>query len=48
LLDFAGLGVAMGNASDAVKEVADLVCESNANDGVARLLEELLGRDSAR
>ena len=48
LLEFAGLGVAMGNASDEVKEIADIVCESNANDGVARVLEKLLDHDSIR
>jgi Cof subfamily protein (haloacid dehalogenase superfamily) len=47
LLGYAGLAVAMGNASDVIKEIADVVCESNANDGVAQFLEELLSRDSA-
>lgn len=46
LLEFAGLGVAMHNASDAVKEIADKVCESNADEGVARTLEFLLAHDA--
>lgn len=35
-----GIGVAMGNAIDEVKTVADYVCDTNDNDGVAKLLEE--------
>lgn len=48
LLQFAGLGVAMGNASEAVKAIADIVCESNVNDGVADVLEELLSGGFAK
>lgn len=35
-----GLGVAMGNAQDIVKETADWVTESNKNDGVARAIRK--------
>lgn len=35
-----GIGVAASNALDEVKAVADQVCGSNDNDGVARWLEE--------
>ena len=38
----AGVGVAMGNASDAVKQAADLVTLSNNEDGIAAALEKLL------
>lgn len=38
MLKFAGLGVAMGNAFDEVKEVADLVAPSCDEDGVAHTL----------
>ena len=38
----AGLGVAMGNAIDRVKEVSDITAPSNEEDGVAKVLEELL------
>lgn len=41
-LKAAGLGVAMGNASDDVKSCADVVARSSDEDGVARVLEELL------
>lgn len=39
----AGLGVAMDNAVDEVKDVADRITASNDQDGVALVVEELLG-----
>lgn len=39
MLNWAGLGVAMGNAHDDVKNVADLVTTTNDDDGVANVLE---------
>jgi len=42
MLKFAGLGVAMGNAPDMVKQTADLVTDSNDQDGVAKLIEIML------
>ena len=39
----AGTGVAMGNAQDELKSIADFVTETNANHGVAVALEKLLG-----
>ena len=39
MIRFAGLGVAMGNALDSVKEAADVVTLSNAEDGVAAAIE---------
>ncbi|MFI2712236.1 Cof-type HAD-IIB family hydrolase [Micromonospora sp. NPDC018662] len=45
LLGFAGLAVAVGNASDVIKEMADVVCGPNTDDGVARFLEGLLADD---
>lgn len=45
LLQWAGLGVAMGNATPAAKAAADLITSSNLRDGVAEALERwLLGR----
>ncbi len=38
MIEFAGAGVAMGNAPDAIKEVADYVTDTNNNDGVAKAL----------
>ena len=46
MLQFAGLGVAMGNADEEVKQVARYVTRSNAEDGVAFVLEELVLRPS--
>lgn len=40
----AGLGVAMGNAKPEVQAVADLVIGSNADEGLAAFLEELVDR----
>ena len=39
MLKMAGLGIAMGNAPDFIKAVADGVTESNANDGAAIAIE---------
>lgn len=38
----AGLGVAMGNAQDEVKALADAVTSSNEEDGVARVVREYI------
>jgi hypothetical protein len=42
MLQFAGLGIAMGNAHEEVKSMADYVTASNAEDGVAKAIEELV------
>ena len=42
MIQFAGLGVAMGNAHDEVKSLADHVTLSNAEDGVAVVIENLI------
>lgn len=42
MIQAAGLGVAMGNASERVKAVADRVISSNAEAGLARFLELLI------
>lgn len=41
MLQAAGLGIAMGNAQEEVKALADRVCLPCQEDGVARVLEEL-------
>jgi len=41
MIQFAGIGVAMGNAPDEIKAVADLVTDTNNNDGVRLALEKL-------
>ena len=43
MLQEAGLGVAMGNAAEAVKACANAVTETNEEDGVAQMIERTLG-----
>ena len=40
MLSYEGIGVAMGNALDEVKAVADCICDDCDYDGVAKWLEE--------
>ena len=42
IIEYAGMGVAMGNAIDEVKEIADAITLSNDEDGIAVTLEKLL------
>jgi Cof subfamily protein (haloacid dehalogenase superfamily) len=42
LVDWAGYGVAVANAHDQVKEVADFVCPSVDEEGVAQVIESYL------
>lgn len=44
MIEYAGVGVAMSNAQDAVKERADVVTLSNDEDGVAEYVERVLLR----
>ena len=43
MLEWAGMGVAMGNATEAAKAAADMVTGSNNEDGIAAALEKILG-----
>ena len=43
MLRAAGFGVAMGNASEEVQSCADAVTETNEEDGVAHMIERVLG-----
>lgn len=38
----AGLGVAMGNAQEPVKQAADRIAPTNLEDGVAKVIEQVL------
>ena len=40
ILQTAGLGIAMGNASDEIKKLADFVTLDNDSDGVAAAIEK--------
>ena len=42
MLSMAGTGVAMANAEETVRRAADLTAESNDQDGVAKVIEDLL------
>ncbi|WP_156289329.1 Cof-type HAD-IIB family hydrolase [Oceanobacillus salinisoli] len=42
MIEFAGLGVAMENAPDDIKEKADYVTDTNMNDGVAKVVEKFV------
>ena len=42
MIKFAEIGVAMGNASDDLKAVADYVTDSNGEDGVAKAIEKFV------
>lgn len=42
MLSFAGIGVAMGNAAESLKQTVDMITASNAEDGVAQTIEKLL------
>ncbi|AUG98869.1 sugar-phosphatase [Pectobacteriaceae bacterium C52] len=42
MIEYAGLGVAMGNAIGKVKEVSQFVTRSNAEDGVAHAIEKFV------
>ncbi len=40
MISFAGLGIAMGNASQAVKEAASYITATNNEAGVAKAIEK--------
>ncbi|WP_160678232.1 Cof-type HAD-IIB family hydrolase [Clostridium sp. C8-1-8] len=43
MIGYAGLGVAMGNAEEDIKNLADFVTKSNEEDGVAYVIEKFIG-----
>lgn len=46
MIEYAGLGVAMGNAHEGVKAIADYITSSNEEDGIARVLEKYILNES--
>lgn len=42
MMEYAGLGVAMGNATDEAKAVADYITFTNEDDGVAHVIEKFM------
>lgn len=49
MIEFAGLGIAMGNAIDKVKDAADYITDTNKNNGVGKAIEKfILNIDTTR
>lgn len=42
MIEYAGLGIAMGNAFDSVKKIANYITDTNENDGVAKAIEKFI------
>ena len=42
MIVYAGMGVAMANGFEEVKEVANYITDSNENDGVAKAIEKFV------
>ena len=42
MIEYAGLGVAMGNAVAGIKEIADYVTKTNDEDGVAHVIDKFV------
>jgi len=42
MIEYAGLGIAMGNATDIVKQKADYITDSNDNEGVASAINKFI------
>ncbi|WDU83798.1 HAD hydrolase family protein [Caloramator sp. Dgby_cultured_2] len=42
MVEYAGLGIAMGNATEELKNIADLIIDSNDNDGIAKFIENYI------
>ncbi len=42
MIEYGGLGVAMGNGTEKAKKAADYITETNDNDGVAKVIEKFI------
>ena len=42
MIDFAGLGVSMGNGNKKLKTIADIITSTNDEDGVAKIIEKYI------
>ena len=42
MLEYAGLAIAMRNASEEVKAISDIVTETNENNGVIKAIDKLI------
>lgn len=48
MLEYAGFAIAMGNAEQCVKDIANLITDSNDENGVAKALNWVLDRDASK
>lgn len=46
MIKYAGLGIAMDNAIDEIKEIADYITDTNDNDGVAKAIEKFVLKEA--
>lgn len=44
MIKFAGVGVAMANAQQEVKEAADYITASNDEDGLIQVIDKFIGK----
>lgn len=42
MIEYAGLGIAMGNAEKGIKDIAGFITDTNENDGVAKAIEKFV------
>jgi hydroxymethylpyrimidine pyrophosphatase-like HAD family hydrolase len=42
MLNYAGLGVAMGNAAENTKKASDIITSTNDEDGVSKVIEKYI------
>ncbi|WP_300386799.1 sugar-phosphatase [Clostridium sp.] len=42
MIEYAGLGIAMGNAFDSIKKISNYITDTNENDGVAKAIEKFI------
>lgn len=42
MIKCAGIGIAMGNAEDSIKQIADYVTDTNNNSGVAKAIDKFI------
>ena len=42
MIEYAGMGIAMGNATDDIKAIANYITDSNSEDGVAKAIEKFV------
>lgn len=48
MIDYAGVGVAMGNAIDHLKSIADEITDTNNEDGISHILEDRLSLEKVK